>query len=195
MLGFVIRYFNGDFNSDGTLVDSRTAWLCLAGINACQLSACLVDHPMIHHMMRLGMRQRIAACTLMYQKSLKLSRSALDETAVGQIINIMSNDVNRFDEFATASMYYIIAPIQTGIVVYIVWTYLRWTAFIGLVVLLLFIPFQALMGRLFSKVRLRTALLTDSRLRYMNEIISGMRVIKMYCWEKPFADRVANARG
>lgn len=42
--------------------------------------------------------------------------------------------------------------------------------------------------------RLSTAQLTDSRLRLMNEIISGMRVIKMYSWEKPFADLVAKAR-
>ncbi|CAG2168420.1 unnamed protein product, partial [Oppiella nova] len=42
--------------------------------------------------------------------------------------------------------------------------------------------------------RLMTAQLTDNRLRYMVEIISGMRVIKMYAWEQPFDDLVANAR-
>ena len=39
-----------------------------------------------------------------------------------------------------------------------------------------------------------TAQLTDSRLRLMNEIISGMRVIKMYAWEQSFANLVATAR-
>ncbi len=42
--------------------------------------------------------------------------------------------------------------------------------------------------------RLSTAQFTDSRLRLMNEIISGMRVIKMYTWERPFASLVAEAR-
>ncbi|CAG2114002.1 unnamed protein product, partial [Medioppia subpectinata] len=41
---------------------------------------------------------------------------------------------------------------------------------------------------------LMTAKLTDTRLRHMVEIISGMRVIKMYSWEQPFADLVAEAR-
>ncbi|CAG2117170.1 unnamed protein product, partial [Medioppia subpectinata] len=41
---------------------------------------------------------------------------------------------------------------------------------------------------------LMTAKLTDNRLRHMVEIISGMRVIKMYSWEQPFADLVAEAR-
>lgn len=31
-------------------------------------------------------------------QSVKLSRSAVGQTAVGQIVNIMSSDVNRFDE-------------------------------------------------------------------------------------------------
>jgi ATP-binding cassette subfamily C (CFTR/MRP) protein 4 len=34
----------------------------------------------------------------------------------------------------------------------------------------------------------------DKRVDLMGEIISGMRVIKMYCWEKPFGDLVASIR-
>ena len=30
----------------------------------------------------------------------------------------------------------------------------------------------------------------DSRVDIMGEIIGGMRVIKMYCWEKPFGEIV-----
>ena len=50
------------------------------------------------------------------------------------------------------------------------------------------------MGRWFSKLREQTSILTDERVRLMNEIIPAMRVIKMYTWEKPFAHLVENAR-
>ena len=42
--------------------------------------------------------------------------------------------------------------------------------------------------------RRKTALHTDERVKVMNEIIAGMRVIKMYCWEKPFGELVEKIR-
>ena len=56
------------------------------------------------------------------------------------------------------------------------------------------VPFQSWMGRQFAKLRVETATKTDKRIRLMNEIINGMKVIKMYTWEKPFASLVHESR-
>ena len=56
------------------------------------------------------------------------------------------------------------------------------------------VPFQSWMGRQFAKLRVETATKTDKRIRLMNEIINGMKVIKMYTWEEPFAKLVHKAR-
>ena len=37
-------------------------------------------------------------------------------------------------------------------------------------------------------------MLTDERVRVMDEVMNGMRVIKMYCWENMFADLLHNVR-
>ena len=45
-----------------------------------------------------------------------------------------------------------------------------------------------------SFCRSKTAALTDSRIRLMNEVVSGIRIIKMYAWEKPFSALVTEVR-
>ena len=42
--------------------------------------------------------------------------------------------------------------------------------------------------------RLKAAKVTDNRVRVMNEIISGMRLIKMYAWEWAFHEYVKKIR-
>jgi len=50
------------------------------------------------------------------------------------------------------------------------------------------------MGKVFTRLRMSTAIRTDERIRAMSEIISGMRVIKMYTWETPFAKLIEFCR-
>lgn len=66
---------------------------------------------------------------------------------------------------------------------------------IGIVFLILIIPIQAYLGKMISVLRLKTALITDERIRLMDEIIQGIQVIKMYAWEKPFGKMIETVRG
>ena len=53
---------------------------------------------------------------------------------------------------------------------------------------------SAWVGKQFGRLRVETASKTDRRIRLMNEIVNGIKVIKMYCWEKPFSLLVDEAR-
>lgn len=140
------------------------------------------------------MKIRVALCSMIYRKSLKLSKPALCETTTGQIVNLVSNDVGRLD-FIMMFLHYIwIGPVETILVTYLMWKEINFAAFFGVAFMLLCILFQGYLGKKISVLRLKTALRTDERVRFMNEIIQGIQVIKMYAWEYPFAKMVEFAR-
>ena len=50
------------------------------------------------------------------------------------------------------------------------------------------------MSGIIANMRTKTANRTDSRIGVMNEIINGIKVIKMYAWETPFSDKIKEER-
>uniref|UniRef100_A0A3P9LF64 ATP-binding cassette, sub-family C (CFTR/MRP), member 4 n=1 Tax=Oryzias latipes TaxID=8090 RepID=A0A3P9LF64_ORYLA len=127
-------------------------------------------------------------------EALSLSNSAMGKTTTGQIVNLLSNDVNKFDEVTIHLHFLWVAPLQAAVVVGLLWMEIGPSCLAGMVVLMLLMPTQTMFGRLFSKFRSKTAALTDNRIRTMNEVVSGIRIIKMYAWEKPFAALVSDVR-
>ena len=45
-----------------------------------------------------------------------------------------------------------------------------------------------------NPVRMKVLEKTDARVKLMNEVLTGIRVIKYYCWEKPFKGKVHDIR-
>lgn len=54
--------------------------------------------------------------------------------------------------------------------------------------------FSVWLGKMLSKLRSNTAIMTDERIRLMNEVILGIQMIKIYTWEIPFAKFIEVAK-
>ncbi len=87
-----------------------------------------------------------------------------------------------------------IAPIQLVLYTYLLWNEIGISCFGGIGCILFLLPVQVLIGRFSMYFRVRIAKRTDERGRFLNEIIGGIRLIKMYAWEKPFAKIISNLR-
>ncbi|XP_044727627.1 ATP-binding cassette sub-family C member 4-like isoform X2 [Chrysoperla carnea] len=188
-LGKLISYFEAT-----PKVSEQEAYFYAGGVVACSFFYVISIHPYMLGMLHIGMKMRVACCSLIYRKALRLSKTALGETTAGQVVNLLSNDVNRFDVAVLFLQMLWVGPLETVICTYFMYQEIGVSAIAGVIALLLFIPLQAWLGKRTSILRLKTALRTDERVRLMNEIISGIQVIKMYTWEKPFAKLVSLAR-
>nr|XP_039258782.1 multidrug resistance-associated protein 4-like [Styela clava] len=127
-------------------------------------------------------------------QTLRLSQKSLNNTTTGEIVNLGATDVLRFDRLPSFLHYLWVGPLQCLIVGIILWQEIGIAVLSGMGVLILIMFLQTFSGRAFGKIRSMTAVLTDERIRLMNEVINGMRIIKMYAWEKPFAKLVSNTR-
>uniref|UniRef100_A0A4W5PD84 Multidrug resistance-associated protein 4 n=1 Tax=Hucho hucho TaxID=62062 RepID=A0A4W5PD84_9TELE len=165
-----------------------------AGISLSTLGLAALHHLYFYHVQRAGMKIRVAMCHMIYRKALCLNSTALGKTTTGQIVNLLSNDVNKFDEVTIFLHYLWVGPLQAAAVMVLLWHEIGPSCLAGMAVLVILMPIQTLFGRLFSSLRGTTAALTDNRIRTMNEVVSGIRIIKMYAWEKPFAALVDEVR-
>uniref|UniRef100_A0A8C0LE53 ATP binding cassette subfamily C member 4 (PEL blood group) n=1 Tax=Canis lupus dingo TaxID=286419 RepID=A0A8C0LE53_CANLU len=127
-------------------------------------------------------------------EALRLSNMAMGKTTTGQIVNLLSNDVNKFDQVTVFLHFLWAGPLQAIAVTALLWMEIGISCLAGMVVLIILLPLQSCIGKLFSSLRSKTATFTDVRIRTMNEVITGIRIIKMYAWEKSFVDLITNLR-
>nr|XP_046237998.1 ATP-binding cassette sub-family C member 4-like isoform X2 [Scatophagus argus] len=192
LLGKMINYFE-NYDPENMKALYKTLGYA-AGLSLCTIGLALLHHLYFYHVQRAGMKIRVAMCHMIYKKALCLSSSAMGKTTTGQIVNLLSNDVNKFDAVTIFLHFLWVGPLQAAAVVGLLWVEIGPSCLAGMGVLMFLMPVQTMFGRLFSKFRSKTASLTDSRIRTMNEVVSGIRIIKMYAWEKPFAALVSDVR-
>ncbi|KAF7274166.1 hypothetical protein GWI33_013157, partial [Rhynchophorus ferrugineus] len=189
MLGKLLKYFRVD--SD---IQKEDAYIYAGAIVICIFAATILNNQYIMGAFHYGMKVRAASCALIYRKALRLSKTALGETASGKIVNLLSNDVSRFDLVSIFIHHMWTSPILTLIVTYFIYVEAGWPGLLGIVAVFIVVPIQGYFGKLSAIYRKATAMKTDERVRLMDEILSGIQVIKMYAWEKPFALLIKKAR-
>ncbi|XP_026844645.1 probable multidrug resistance-associated protein lethal(2)03659 [Drosophila persimilis] len=173
---------------------SLAAQLYAVALILCVLSCVLLTHPYMMGMMHLAMKMRVAVSCAIYRKALRLSRTAMGDTTIGQVVNLLSNDLNRFDRALIHLHFLWLAPVELMIAAYFLYQQIGPASFLGIGILVLYLPLQTYLSKITSMLRMQTALRTDQRVRMMNEIISGIQVIKMYTWERPFGRLIEQLR-
>jgi ABC-type multidrug transport system fused ATPase/permease subunit len=85
-------------------------------------------------------------------------------------------------------------PLQIAIALYLLWTQLGVATLAGLGLMIFLIPIN---GYITGKIRFITSRLMthkDQRIKLINEMLNGIKVLKLYAWEKSFNDQVLQKR-
>ena len=141
-----------------------------------------------------GLALRAALSASIYRKSMRLSSLARQNFSPGKITNMISSDAQRIEMFVTLVHTIWSAPLQVIVISIFLILQLSYGAAIGIGLLIILTPLQALLWKMLSNIRKKNALLSDARIKTTQEVLQGIRVIKFFTWENPFLEKIFDLR-
>ncbi|XP_063048811.1 ATP-binding cassette sub-family C member 9-like, partial [Engraulis encrasicolus] len=144
-----------------------------------------------------GINLRGALLAMIYNKILRLSTSnmSMGEMTLGQINNLVAIETNQLMWFLFLCPNLWAMPVQIIMGVILLYYLLRESALIGAAVIVLLAPVQYLIATRLADTQKSTLDYSTERLKKTTEILKGIKLLKLYAWEKIFCDSVEETRG
>jgi ABC-type multidrug transport system fused ATPase/permease subunit len=140
------------------------------------------------------MRVKTGLITLIYRKSLRLSQGERAGRTSGDIVNLQSVDAVRIGDIAQYGHIAWSGPFQILLSFISLYQLVGWQAFMGVGVMIISLPITTFLSRVQKRLQRRLMAVKDVRTRLMSEILNNIKSIKLYGWERAFANKVYDAR-
>lgn len=212
LIGSIIAHFHGLANPNAASSSTLDCLVLIIVLCTSSLVMISLHHPSWILTMRLSMRVKILWTALVYDKvgfynllvlrlmhssclwsqCLRLAHSSA--SGLTHLVNLTTNDVRRFDEFALMSQYLLVVPLQTLLLLMLTWWY------IGSACLGTFIAFVCLayglsyISRRLAFLRRQSTGHTEARLQLLAEVLRHLRAIKAYTLEESFLAKIFRGR-
>ncbi|KAG2462234.1 AB1C protein, partial [Polypterus senegalus] len=142
----------------------------------------------------MGMKVRTAIMAAVYNKALVVSGATRKESTVGEIVNLMSADAQRFVDVANFIHMIWSCPLQIIVSIVFLWEELGPSVMAGVGCMILLVPINGFLATKSKVFQLKNMNYKDKRMKLMNEILNGIKILKFYAWESSFEDQVLNIR-
>uniref|UniRef100_A0A673GXS6 ABC-type glutathione-S-conjugate transporter n=1 Tax=Sinocyclocheilus rhinocerous TaxID=307959 RepID=A0A673GXS6_9TELE len=153
----------------------------------------LFNHQYMYACFTVGMRVKTAVMGLVYRKSLVINSAARRTCTVGEIVNLVSADTQKLMDFVVYFNAVWVAPIEIALCLFFLWQRLGPSALAGIATVILIFPLNGFIAKMRSKLQVQMKYM-DGRIKLMNEILSGIKILKFYAWENAFRERVLGYR-
>ncbi|XP_074811024.1 ATP-binding cassette sub-family C member 8 isoform X8 [Natator depressus] len=143
-----------------------------------------------------GINLRGAIQTKIYNKIMQLSTSnmSMGEMTAGQICNLVAIDTNQLMWFFFLCPNLWAMPVQIIVGVLLLYYLLGISALIGAVVIIVLAPVQYFVATKLSQAQRSTLEYSNERLKKTNEMLRGIKLLKLYAWEHIFHSSVEETR-
>ncbi|WOO78778.1 ATP-dependent bile acid permease [Vanrija pseudolonga] len=109
----------------------------------------------------------------------------------GKVVNLMASDANRISGTAASMTFIWSSPIEAVIATVFLYQLLGWSAFAGILALVLAMPLNSILMKRNIKIQKDLLKARDKRISVMSELINA---ITFFAWTEKWKTRVTNAR-
>lgn len=142
----------------------------------------------------IGIWIKSALTSAIYRKSLTISSAGKKESTTGEVVNLMSVDTQRVVDMMPYINMIWSAPFQIAISLFLLYRTLGASVFAGFFVMILLIPLNGVIAGMSGKLQQKQMKEKDQRVKMMNEILQGIKILKLYAWEPSFQALVGDIR-
>ncbi|KAI9594951.1 P-loop containing nucleoside triphosphate hydrolase protein [Syncephalis fuscata] len=135
---------------------------------------------------RISVRIRAILSSELFIKSLQSD----DPADIGSITNLLSVDANSIGDISAYLHQMWFTPIQVVLSLVFLWKLLGTSTIIGFLVTAPLFYISGLASSKYTSLHERLMKTTDKRLAASNEVLQGIRIIKLFAWEQQFRERV-----
>lgn len=141
-----------------------------------------------------GMFIKSALTSLIYKKALVLSNETTAMSSTGDIVNLMSVDVQKLQDLTQWCNLIWSGPFQIIICLISLYKLLGSSMWVGVLILVVMMPASSFLMKIQKRLQKSQMEYKDERTRVISEILNNIKSLKLYAWEKPYTEKLEHVR-
>lgn len=190
---YLISYFV-EFLNEKKFRSLESGYLLALGFLGAKLIETIAQRQWIFGARQLGLRLRAALISQIYKKGLILSSQSRQTRSSGEIINIMSVDVQRITDFIWYLNTIWMLPVQVSLAIYILHLNLGTGALVALAVTMVVMAGNIPLTRIQKRYQSKIMEAKDNRMKSTSEVLRNMKTLKLQAWDTHYLQKLIDLR-
>lgn len=190
---YLISYFV-EFLNEKKFRSLESGYLLALGFLGAKLIETIAQRQWIFGARQLGLRLRAALISQIYKKGLILSSQSRQIRSSGEIINIMSVDVQRITDFIWYLNTIWMLPVQVSLAIYILHLNLGTGALVALAVTMVVMAGNIPLTRIQKRYQSKIMEAKDNRMKSTSEVLRNMKTLKLQAWDTHYLQKLIDLR-
>ncbi|KAH9854915.1 multidrug resistance-associated ABC transporter [Lenzites betulinus] len=128
------------------------------------------------------------------EKLAGLSSGPASGNLIGRINNLVTTDLNNLVDGRDFLFIALYGPAQIIVAIIFLYQILGWSAFVGMVAMILLFPIPGYIASLIQSVQTQKMKKTDARVQDVTETMNVIRMIKLFGWEPKVVEQLTDKR-